>query len=218
MSRGYVLKFALILILLVTGCSSLPGLRVLTGQENEQSVGDRTVEALDLVMGDKTGFTDPSLIAAADRIEAASTNVDVIEIRQDLESRIFTINMLFSPPNVENTLEGQIAYLDAVRRAIELSWQGTMRESVGADVLRVTLLGAGSVPTLDNGLSYIGIVDTNTVIERGAAASYLAGERSLTTFFDLIAQGTLAVENPSEVTFYEGTPNHPMFMLPADGQ
>jgi hypothetical protein len=35
---------------------------------------------------------------------------DVVEIRQDLESRIFTINMRF-PPNAKT--RGQIAYLDA---------------------------------------------------------------------------------------------------------
>lgn len=218
MKRGFLLQVVLFLVLLITGCTSLPGLRVLTGQDAEETVADRTVESLDLVMADKTGSTDPSLIAAADRIEAASPNVDVIEIRQDLENRVFNINMLFIPPQVENTLEGQIALYDALRRSIELSWQGTMRESEGSDVLRVTMMAPQSVTTLDNGASFIGIVVADAEIERGAAASYLAGERSLTAFFDMIAQGTLSYENPNELILYEGQPNHPMFMLSPAGQ
>ena len=218
MKRGLVLKSVLILVLVMTGCSSLPGLRVLTGQEGSETVADRTVESLDLVMADKTGSTDPSLIAAADRIEAASPNVDIIEIRQDVENRVFNINMLFVPPQVENTLEGQVAIYDALRRSIEVSWQGSMRESEGSDVLRVTMMSPQTITTLDNGASFIGVVVADSEIERGAAASYLAGERSLTTFFDMIAQGTLNYVNPSELTLYEGQPNHPMFMLPPAGQ
>lgn len=218
MKRGLIVQFVLILALLITGCSSLPGLRVLTGQDADTTVADRTVESLDLVMADKTGSTDPSLIAAADRIEAASPNVDIIEIRQDVENRVFNINMLFLPPQVENTLEGQVALYDAVRRSIELSWQGSMLESEGSDVLHVTMMAPQSITTLDNGASFIGIVIADSQIERGAAVSYLAGERSLTTFFDMIAQGTLSYVNPSELILYEGQPNHPMFMLPPAGQ
>ena len=217
MNRGAGFRVGILLVLLFTGCSSLPGLRVLTGEDGEASVADRTVQSLDLVMADKTGATDPALIAAADRIEAASSNVDVIEIRQDFEHRIFNINMLFSPPQVDNTLEGQVALYDALRRSIELTWQGTMRESEGSDVLSVTLMAPQTITTLDNGESFIGIVVANAEIERGAAVSYLAGERSLTTFIDLIAQGTLSYSNPNEMMLYEGQPNHPMFMLPGSG-
>jgi hypothetical protein len=215
MKWGAGLRFGVLLILLFTGCSSLPGLRVLTGQDSDTSVADRTVQSLDLVMADKTGATDPALIAAADRIEAASSNIDIIEIRQDLEHRVFNINMLFNPPQVENTLEGQVAFYDALRRSIEVSWQGTMHESEGSDVLSVTLMAPQSITTLDNGDSFIGIVVASAEIERSSAASYLAGERSLTTFVDLIAQGTLSYSNPNDLILYEGQPNHPMFMLPA---
>jgi hypothetical protein len=169
-------------------------------------------------MADKTGSTDPSLIAAADRIEAASPNVDIIEIRQDLDNHVFNVNMLFIPPRVENTMEGQAAFYDALRRAIELSWQGTMRESEGSDVIHVTLLQPAPVPTLDNGTSFVGIVVIDAEIERNAAASYLSGERSLTTFYDMVAQGTLNLEQPTEQIIYEGQPNHPMFVLPQAGQ
>jgi hypothetical protein len=216
MSRGYVLRFAVLALLLVSGCSSLPGLRVLTGQEDEQSVADRTVESLDLVMADKTGSTDPALIAAADRIEAANGNVDIIEIRNDPDNRVFTITMLLNAPPPDNTMEGQIAYLDSLRRAFELSWQGTIRESEGADVLRITMLGVGRVTTLDNGPSYYGAVQADGEIERNAAVSYLAGERSLTAFYDLIVLGTLNLEAPNEFILYEGQPNHPMFALPSN--
>lgn len=214
MNRGFALQLVLLLALIISGCSSLPGLRVLTGQDTGDTVTDRTVESLDLVMADKTGSTDPALIAAADRIEAASPNVDIIEIRQDLENRVFNVNMLFVPPQVDNSLEGQMALYDALRRSIEVTWQGTMRESEGADVLRVTMMSPQNITTLDNGASFIGIVVADAEIERGAAASYLAGERSLTTFFDMIASGTLNYENPNELILYEGLPNHPMFMLP----
>jgi hypothetical protein len=216
MSRGYVLKFAVLTVLLVTGCSSLPGLRVLTGQEEEQTIADRTVESLDLVMADKTGSTDPALIAAADRIEAANRNVDIIEIRNDQDNHVFMITMLLNAPPPDNTMEGQIAYLESLRRAFELSWQGTMRESQGADVLRITMLAVGRISTLDNGPSYFGVVESDGEIERSAAVSYLAGDRSLTAFYDLIVQGTLNYELASEFVPYEGQPNHPMIALPAN--
>jgi hypothetical protein len=199
---------------LVSGCSALPGLAVLTGQEpSGEAAQIQTVQALDLVMADKTGSTDPSLTAAADRIEAASSDVDVIEIRSDLEQRIFNVSMLFRPPSTDNSMEGQIAFYDSLRRAIELTWQGTMRDSEGTDLIQVTLLVPQPITTLDNGESYVGAIVAETEIERGQAASYLAGSRSLTTFFDLIAQGTLNYVQLDSPTLYEGTPNHPMFML-----
>lgn len=218
MKRGIGLQFAVLLTLLITGCSSLPGLRVLTGEDTGESVADRTVQSLDLVMADKTGATDPSLIAAADRIEAADSNVDIVEIRQDFTERMFNVNLLFRPPQIENTLAGQVQLYDAIRRAVELSWQGTMRESEGTDLLHVTLLGAGQVTTLDNGPSFVGYVIIDTEIDRAAAASYLSGERSLTNFMDMIAQGTLSFMNPTETIYYQGQPNHPLFMLASSPQ
>jgi hypothetical protein len=214
MRRVPVVVGIIMTALLAAGCSSLPGLRVLTGQEDTENVANATVEALDLVMADKSGMTDPSLIAAADRIEAATNgSVDIIEVRNDLENRIFTVDMMFRPPQSDDSVEGQIAVLDSLRRAIELTWQGTMRESEGADLIRVILMAPQDIVTLDNGVSFVGIVLADAQIERGAAAGYLSGARSLNAFFDLIAAGTLSYEQPQQLILYEGQPNHPMFML-----
>lgn len=214
MRRVLSLNVLALLVILLAGCGSLPGLRVLTGQEGDEASVNRSVEALDLVMADKTGATDPALTAAADRIEAANASVDIIEIRQNLDDRLFSVNLLFRPPNTDNSLQGQAAQLDALRRAIELTWQGTMRASEGADLISVRLLNPQGIATLDNGLSFVGVVLADAQIERAAAANYLAGTRSLNTFFDLIAQGTLVYETPDELQLYEGQPNHPLFMLP----
>jgi hypothetical protein len=210
-------RFIILALLALTAvsCSSLPGLRVLTGQESQQGIADRTVESLDLVMADKSGRTSPSLIAAADRIEAAALNtVDIIEIRSDLENRVLRVDMLFRPPQVDtSTIQGQAAQLDALRRAVELTWQGTMRDSEGTDILQIVILAPANVVTLDKGESFLGAVAYNLEIERAAAASYLSGERSLNTFYDLLVQGTLLMESPDGFVLYEGEPNHPMFML-----
>lgn len=213
MKRGIVFFLLLTSAVAVSACSALPGLRVITGQDTEETTQDQTVEALDLVMADKTGMTDPTLVAAADRIEAASGNVDVIEIRPDLDNRVFQVNMLYRPPQTENTLQGQVERNESLRRAIELTWQGTMLDSEGTDLIHITLMQPQSITTLDNGVSFIGIVVADAEIERGAAASYLAGDRSLGNFFDLIALGTLTYQQPNTLELYEGQPNHPMFML-----
>jgi hypothetical protein len=215
MFRARTLLIIALFAVFIAGCSSLPGLRVLTGESDEQTLTDAAVQSVDLVMADKTGRTDPSLGAAADRIEAANPFVDIIEIRNDEETNQFDVMLLFSPPQVENTLEGQIQIYEALRRTFELSWQGTMRESEGADLLRVTILFPFPVSTLDSGTSYVAVVFAEGEIERGAAAAYLNGERSMVTFNDLIVQGTLNYITPQEQIFYEGIPNHPMFMLPA---
>lgn len=218
MRRGSLL-ILLVLAFGLAGCESLPGLQVLLGRD-AQTTGagaNQAVAALDLVMADKTGTTEPSLFAAADRIEAASGDVDVIEIRQDSENRLFTVSMLFRPPESDGSQQGQVAQLDSLRRAIELTWQGTMRDSEGADLLRVQLMEPASITTLDNGQSFVGIVMANTEIERSAAASYLAGTRSLAGFFDLIALGQLSYETPQQTQLYAGQPNHPLFMLTAGG-
>jgi hypothetical protein len=215
--RRVVSTFLVLIVAgVVAGCSDMAGLRVLTGETDAETLTDRTVEALDLVMADKSGLTDPAIVAAADRIEAATNGtVDIIEIRNDPETRVFTVDMMFSPPQSDGSVQAQVAQLDALRRAIELTWQGTMRESEGSDLLRVILMAPQDIVTLDNGVSFIGIVLADAQIERGAAAGYLAGTRSLNAFFDLIAQGTLAYEQPDQMILYEGQPNHTMFMLPA---
>ncbi len=203
--------------ILASGCSQLPGLRVLSGQDpqNDPAAQVASVQALDLVMADKTGTTDPSLTAAADRIEAADNMIDIIEVRKDEETRVFTVNMLFAPPQTDTTTQaGQIAQYDALRRAFEVTWQGMMSASEGTDKIDIRLLAVGSVPTLDHGQSFVGQVVAEGTIDRSAAAKYLAGARNLDNFYNMVIDGTLDYQRPTDFTLYQGTPNHPMFMLP----
>ena len=209
-------RYALVSLVLVSGCSSLPGLRVLTGEDTGEAGVDRSVQALDLVMADKSGGTDPSLLAAADRIEAASGNVDIIEIRQNVAANTFDVNMLFSPPNVPNTLEGQAMIYDALRRAVELTWQAVLPESIGTDKIDIHLLQPQQINTLDSGESFIGRVIINAEIDRSDAAHYLTGTRDLNTFYGLIVEGKLSYKSPDALEMYAGQPNHPMFMLQTD--
>lgn len=211
-------RVLVLLVVAVTGCSVFPGLRVLTGSEdaNDTLLTSEIVELSDLVMADKTGSTDPSLMAAADRIENAATNVDIIEIRRVDAEDTFVVNMLFIPPQDANTQtqQGAVALYTSIQRAIELSWQGTMRESEGLGALRVSLIFPREIPTLDNsGLSFIGLIQAHTEIERADAVAYLAGPRRLADFLDLIANGTLEYIAPEGGELYEGQPNHPMFIL-----
>ncbi len=209
--RYFILLLSL--SLLVAGCSAFPGLRVLTGEDTGENAANRVVEELDLVMADKTGATDPSLMAAADRIEAASGSVDIIEIRQDPETDTFVVYMLYLPPQVPQTLEGQAMLLDSLRRAMEITWQGVLPESVGADNIHISLLEPGAINTLDQGQGMIGIVAVNAEIGREDAAAYLSGTRNLDTFYSLIVNGQLTYQSPQSFELYEGTPNHPMFMV-----
>jgi hypothetical protein len=213
MNVGRAFHWTLLSLLLVTGCSALPGLRVITGEASSEAATNRVVETLDLVMADKTGATDPSLIAAADRIEAATGNVDIIEIRADPEADAFIVNMLYAAPQVPQTLEGQVMSLDARRRAIELTWQGVLEHSLGSDSIQINLLYPVPVETLDTGSSYIGQIIVNAVIGRDDAAAYLSGPRNLDTFYGLIIDGTLSYTSPESFELYEGQPNHPMFIL-----
>ncbi len=218
MFRGCILSIVAFAAVMVAGCSQLPGLRVLTGQDAQgasTSVSDQAVEALDLVMADKTGATDPSLMAAADRIEAADNMVDIIEVRKDAEGRVFTVNMLFSPPQSDtSTLQGQIDQLEALRRTFEITWQGVMQSSEGTDTLDIRLLYPQTIATLDHGRSFYGAVIAEATIERAAAASYLAGARNLNNFYDMVINGVLNYQRPTQFVAYQGIPNHPMFMLP----
>jgi hypothetical protein len=206
-------RWSLLVLLLVTGCSSLPGLRVLTGQDSQEATANRVVETLDLVMADKTGATDPSLMATADRIEAATGTVDIIEIRPDAEADAFVVNMLYAAPQVPQTVEGQVMALDSRRRAIELTWQAVLEQSAGLDTLEINLLRPLQVDTLDTGMSYIGQVIASASIGRDDAALYLGGARNLDSFYGLILDGTMSYTAPETFLLYEGQPNHPLFML-----
>lgn len=215
MRRVLPLILALMSAFLVAGCAQMEGLQLLTGQ-TDQAQAEAAVAAVELVMADKSGVSDPTLTAAAERIEQASGAVDIIEIRKDAETRQFQVNMLWSPPNVDpNSQEGQLAIADSIRRALELTWQGTMNASRDTDVLQVRLLVPDNITTLNSGTGYIGIVVAVAQIDRTDAAAYLAGQRSLATFYDLIVAGDLDYSRPREITLYEGQPNHPMYMLPA---
>lgn len=204
--------FLLASLVLAAGCSSLPGLRVLTGQLSggEEAVADTTVSTSELVMADKSGLTDPALIAVADRIEAATQDgVDIIEIRKDLNEDLFTVYMLIPMPNAVDA-----AFYDSIRRAIELTWQGTMNQSQGSDVLKIEIMLPVPVPTLDNGTSYLGQVILDSQIARSDAIVYLDHRpNTLSDFADLIAQGKMSFTQPDQSTIYEGQPNHPVFML-----
>ena len=218
MFRGRILQVVVLSAILVSGCSKLPGLRVLTGQDaqgNNVATTDQTVQALNLVMADKTGATDPSILAAADRIEAADKLINIIEVRKDSQARVFTVNMLLDLSGIDNSTQaGQIQQLDTIRHAFELTWQGVLDASAGTDQIDIKLLGPGQISTLDHGASFVGVVQAEGQIDRSAAAKYLSGARNLSNFFDLIVNGTLNYQIPSKLVFYQGTPNHAMFMLP----
>jgi hypothetical protein len=216
MFRGRILSIAALVTILASGCSRMEGLRVLTGQDTSSStsVSDQAVEALDLVMADKTGATDPGLIAAANRVEAADNMLDIIEVRKDTEKREFVIHMLFNPPQFDmNTQQGVIDQLETERRAFEVIWQGMMQQSEGTDTINVKFISPQALTTLDHGRSVIGFVTIEGSIDRAAAASYLAGARNLNTFYDLLVNGTLVYARPTDFSMYQGTPNHPMFMI-----
>lgn len=212
-----VLRVLGLAILLTTGCSAFPGLQVLTGAaDSPDALSAEVVELSDLVMADKTGSTNPSLLAAADRIETASQNVDIIEIRKEPDEDVFVVNMLFQPPaNADtSTQEGQVSLYTAIQRAMELTWQGTLAESEGASSLRVSFIAPQVVPTLNNGgESFIGFIQLNAQIDRADALAYLNGPRTLADFLDLIVNGTLDYQIPETSELYEGEPNHPLFML-----
>ena len=52
-------------------------------------------------------------------------------------------------------------------------------------------------------------------IDRSEAAAYLAGARNLNNFYDMVISGALQYQTPNDFIPYQGTPNHPMFMLPS---
>ncbi len=217
MFRGHIWKVVLLSTILVSGCSKLPGLRVLTGQDaqgNNVATTNQTVQALNLVMADKTGAIDAGMTSAADRIEAADNQIDIIEVRKNSDTRIFTVNMLFNPPQSDtSTAQGQIDQINAIRRAFEVTWQGMMGESEGTDQLDIRLLYPQTIATLDHGRSFVAAVIAEATIDRSVAAKYLAGARNINTFYDMVISGALNYQRPTTFTPYQGTPNHPMFML-----
>ena len=202
-------------VVLAAGCSAFPGLRVLSG-EDVTGTNAEVAQVAEIVMADKSGQTDPSLMAAADRIEAAAPFIDIVEIRKDIESDAFLVNMMFEPPA---GADGQdqaalISLYTSIQKAIELTWQGTLRESEGSGVLQVNFIVPQGVPTLNSGTSFIGVVTRNSEIERSKAIDYLSGSRDLNAFLDLIVDGTLLYDTPpGGGALYTGHPNHPLFML-----
>jgi hypothetical protein len=201
--------FLAISLLLASGCSALPGLRVLSGETSSEVLADQVVELSDMVMADKSGTTDPSLLAAADRVEAAALDVDIIEVRRDLGDDTFSVYLLFQPQATD--AQGQD---EALRRAVELTWQGMMQASTGADVLSVKILQPQPVPTLDKGTSFVGFVAATFDIARSDAVAYLAHRpNTISDFINLIADGRLTFDQPQDAQFYDGHPNHPVFML-----
>jgi hypothetical protein len=200
--------------LLVSGCSVFPGLRVLTGQQ-DVTEASRSVESLDMVMADKSGGTDPLLLLIGDRIEAANPYVDVIEVRSDPATHIFTLSMIYVPPQTANTAQGAREQNDLIRRTVEIAWQAALAENDDADTFRVMFLFPNEIATLDNGPSFIGVMGPNFQIERSDAAAYLSGQPSLQAFGGLLADGTLIYNQPEAVELYAGSPNHPMFVLPS---
>ncbi len=204
---------ALIGILCASGCSAFPGLRVLAGQASGENNPDTIVQSSGLVMGDKSGLTDPALSADADRIETANQGkIDIVELNKDLNTDVFSVYMLIMPPD-QNT--SQADFSSEVERAIELTWEGTMNQSQGSNVLKVEMLFPGPVPTLDRGTSFIGYVFLDAEIARADAVTYLSHRpNTINDFFDLAAQGKMTLDQPQLGTvIYQGTPNHPVFML-----
>ncbi len=215
-------RFFLVLISLVwlaAGCSVFPGLRVLTGETAPETRAERVVQITGLIMADKSGTTDPALIAAADRIEAATGgSVDIVEIRHDPGTDIFNVYMLFRGPGQSATPQERN---EALRRAVELTWQGALQVSQGADLIRIDILVPASIPTLDHGPSFVGQTAARFEIAREDVLTYLAQRpTSFQGFVGLITDGRLQYINPSETSpeFYAGRPNHPLFMLAANGQ
>jgi hypothetical protein len=199
----------------MTGCSVFPGLRVLTG-EAEAASGNRAVSELDLVMADKTGATDPSLIAAADRIEAASLYGDVIEIRENPAENSFDVSlMLWVQP--AQTQEEQLQQYDEIRKIQEYTWLALLPQSEDVGQIRITFIAPLFVNTIDNGESFLGRVVLRSVIDRADAADYLTRDRNLMTFSDMIVSGRMSMDSPQTATYYEGQPNHPLLPLEQSG-
>ena len=206
-----VAAFLVMAVFAGSGCSALPGLRVLSGQDTGEAAENRLVETTELVMANKAGNGDPALNAAADRIEtAAAGSVDIIEIRNDLNTRTFQVYALYIPVS-DGTSRSEV---NRERRIFELIWRGVMDQSIGAETINVSLVLPQQYSTLDNGKSFLGFIVSTGTIARDKALLYLEqGSPSLNNFVNLITDGTLAYDQPESAVLYDGTPNHPVFMI-----
>lgn len=206
-----VAAFLVMAVFASAGCSVLPGLRVLAGQDTGETAENRLVESTELVMANKSGNGDPALNAAADRIEtAAGGSVDIVEINNDLNSRTFQIYALYLPDSGTTQAES----VNRQRRVFELIWRGIMDQSLGAETLNVSLLLPSQVETLDKGSSFVGFVVATATITRENALLYLSnGAPSLNNFVNLVTDGTLVYDQPASPELYQGVPNHPVFMI-----
>ena len=207
-------RFAAFLVMAVfvgAGCSVLPGLKVLSGQDTGDAAENRLVETTELVMANKAGTTDPVLNAAADRIELASSgSIDIVEIRDDLNTRNFQVYALLIPQF--GLTQAQAA--DRIRRAIELTWRGIMQQSNGAKSLQVVLMEPQRISSLDVGETFVGVILQSVTIDRADALVYLTSPSlSLTTFSNLILDGKLVLDSSQAGKLYSGTPNHPITMI-----
>jgi hypothetical protein len=206
----FIPLLSLTLIIVLTGCSVFPGARVLVG-EDVSAEGQTLIGASEFVMVDKSDNTDPALAAAADRIEAADPNMDIVEIRRNPDDDVFEVFSLLILPDAN---EDQLGFVQGVQRAMELTWQGTFDFSQGTRLLRINLLSPLAVPTIDKGLSFAGQVVVVSEITRDEAIIYMANRpNDVNDFVDLIAEGTLSYDQPQDFVLYEGTPNHPVPMM-----
>lgn len=213
MGRKWVL---VVLVVLVAGCSSLPGLRVLTGQDSAEVASERVAETVNLVMADKTGDIETSVLEAADRIEAAARNVDIIEMRPSLVDDTFYVFMLLRTAGdpTSGQLQDTIDYYNSIRRGIELTWAGVVTESERFDVINIQLITPRDVVTLDNGISKFGLIWAVARIAREDMIDYLAHPHDLNTFIGLVTSGKMSFEPPPpDQQLYLGQPNHPLFMI-----
>ena len=207
--------FLLVGLLLSAGCSALPGLRVLTGQDSPQALAEQVIEQTDLVMGDKSGSIDPSLGAAADRIEAANgRSVDIVQIGKNTDADSFDVALLWIPDGI-TAQSSNAEYIDAMRRMVELTWQGVLGESLGSDVIQIDILSPIAVDTLDNGRSFAAQVVARLQIPRSDVVAYLSHRpNSLQDFVNLVVDGKMQYQNPNQ-ELYSGQTNHAVWMLSA---
>jgi hypothetical protein len=207
-------RFGLFLVMAVfvgAGCSVLPGLKVLSGQDTGDAAQNRLVETNELVMANKAGTTDPILNGVADRIESASGgSIDIVEINNDLNNHNFQVYALLIPQAGLTRNEAA----DRNRRATELTWRGIMQQSVGAKTLQIVLMEPQRINTLDFGQSYVGVILQSVTIARADALLYLANTSlSMTTFSNLILDEKLTLDDSQAGKLYSGTPNHPITMI-----
>ena len=194
--------------LMIAGCDTFPGLRALSGDNSPQAQAETAVQTFDMVMADKSGNVDESLLTAADRLEAVAGNVDVVEIREDPAHDSFNVYMI---ANIDTS--SQTAQIESIRRTLELTWLATMRESERSGLLDVKFLAPLQVTTLDNGPSFVGFTQISFEIERLEAVKYLSHPHDLNAFVNLILNGQMLIDQP-QAEQYTGEPNHPIFMLP----